>query len=91
MIIRALLPIALLLPAPAFAETIFDTHTLVPMPSGKTVKMFRPLAQTDCVTVARHHQSGKMPLLPATTAADQACEKRAANRNAQQDAQVSMR
>ncbi len=83
MIIRALLPLALMLPAPAFAETIFDTHTLVPTPSGKTVKMFRPIAQNDCVTVAPHHQSGKMPLLPATTDAAQACEKRAAYQSAE--------
>ncbi|MGY4398260.1 hypothetical protein ACVWZA_003466 [Sphingomonas sp. UYAg733] len=74
MIIRALLPLALVLPAPAFAETIFDTHTVVPMPSGKTVKMFRPIAWKDCVTVAPHHQSGKMPLQP--TADGQVCAKK---------------
>lgn len=69
MLIRILLASAVLLPVPALAESLHDTHRQVSMPAGKTVAVYRPIERSDCATTASHHQSGKMQLSAATPAA----------------------
>ena len=78
---RALMIAALLAPAaPAFAQTVLETHEEVSMPAGKTVKLYRPIARDDCRATVRHHQSGKSMLHPATTADSARCAELAAKR-----------
>ena len=57
-----LLPI-FLTPAPATARGLADTHEELRIPTGKTVKLFRPKRAQPCEPAAVHHQTGKMPLL----------------------------
>ncbi len=61
----AALAAAAILPLPAMAQSLNDTHELVWHPSGKTPTMFYRLRDRPaCIAGARHHQSGKTPLTP---------------------------
>lgn len=67
--------------APAFGQSLHETHVKVPMPAGKTsAPLFRPLNRDDCSTAQRHHQAGKMAY--AAVAQSDACAEIAAKRAA---------
>ena len=67
--------------APAVAETIFDTHTDISGPSGKTpVKLYRPIARDACSVGYQPRQTGKIPLLPAATRDRERCALQVAGR-----------
>lgn len=51
---------ALVLPLPAVAQSLNDTHELVWHPAGKTPSMtYRQRDRAACVASPGHHQSGK--------------------------------
>lgn len=51
---------ALVLPLPAVAQSLNDTHELVWHPAGKTPSMtYRQRDRAACVATPGHHQSGK--------------------------------
>ncbi|HEX7693559.1 MAG TPA: hypothetical protein VF409_03665 [Sphingomonas sp.] len=53
----------LVLPLPAAAQSLHDTHELVWHPSGKTpAAIYRERKTAACKAVSGHHQAGKAPL-----------------------------
>ena len=66
-VVIAALAAAIVLPLPAVAQSLGDTHELVWHPSGKTpTLLYRLRDRPACNTGAQHHQSGKTAL-PAKT------------------------
>ena len=59
---------ALVLPLPAAAQSLNDTHELVWHPAGKTPSaIYRQRDRVACSPAAGHHQSGKTALPAAKT------------------------
>jgi hypothetical protein len=59
---------ALVLPLPAVAQSLNDTHELVWHPAGKTPSMtYRQRDRAACTPTAGHHQSGKTAMPAAKT------------------------
>jgi hypothetical protein len=56
--------IAVVLPLPAAAQSLDQTHELAWHPAGKTpAVIYRQRDRTNCVATAGHHQSGKSAML----------------------------
>ena len=52
--------VAVVLPLPAAAQSLDETHELVWHPAGKTPAVtYRQRDRTNCAATASHHQSGK--------------------------------
>ena len=63
--------IAVVLPLPATAQSLDQTHEVAWHPAGKTPAMtYRPRDRAPCTATTGHHQSGKTALPAAKTCVD---------------------
>jgi len=66
---------ALILPLPALAQSLDQTHELVWHPAGKTPSMtYRQRDRAPCNATTGHHQSGKTAMPAAKTCVDAAAK-----------------
>jgi hypothetical protein len=64
---RPIIAAALLLPAPALAQSLDATHDVIWQPSGKVPAVIhRVRDRPRCLAAQGHHQAGKTPLRPSS-------------------------
>lgn len=73
-----LILVAALLPMPAMAQSLDQTHERIWFPTGKTPMLYyKPISRSACPTSTGRHQAGKMALQPPKRCEEIAKIKRA--------------